>query len=194
MKASIKGKLKKLKVMFFDADGVFFDGQEYRFILPEGDVIVGKSRSYPDGQGLSFLRELGIRIVFVSGEGEPLQSIIEKLNSIPSAKSRRWKPVEIFTKKNARGEKVATILAWLKDNKFPLGIVGYMGDDVNDREPMEIIKKGGGIIICPANAMRVVKPLADIVTKKSGGFGAIREFSEMVLDARGVDESTLPPA
>lgn len=190
---NLKEKLKNLKIIFLDADGVLFDGQEIRSIT-DGKVTISKSRSYPDGQGLSFIRELGIKILFVSGEGEPLGSFVEKMNSLPSAKEGKWLPIEILTKKIAKGAKIEALKEWSTQNNFSFENSAYIGDDLNDRGPMQEIKKHGGIIVCPANALRTVTDLADITTKKSGGNGAIREFAEMILDAKGIDEKNLPPA
>ncbi len=68
-----------------------------------------------------------------------------------------------------------------------------MGDDINDFESMQAINSAGGITIAPQNATRRIKGIAQTTTTKSGGNGAIREFAEMILDARGQDESTFPP-
>jgi 3-deoxy-D-manno-octulosonate 8-phosphate phosphatase KdsC-like HAD superfamily phosphatase len=88
-----------------DADGVFFTGHEHRTII-DGKVSISKTRHFIDGQGISFLRELGIKIVFVTGEGEPLESIVLKINEIPSAKSGRWAPVEMLLNKTAKEKKL----------------------------------------------------------------------------------------
>ena len=186
---NIKEKLRNLKVLFLDADGVFFDGRETRAVTNEG-VIVSKTRHFIDGQGLCFMRELGIRIVFVTGEGEPLDSLVGKFNALPSAKSGRWAPIEIFSNENSN--KLGVIKVWLEKNKIDKADAVYMGDDVNDFQSMKEISKEG-LTVAPANATRKILPLADIVTKKTGGNGAIREFAEMVLDARGKDESDFPP-
>lgn len=182
--------LKEFKVLLLDADGVFFSGSEFRGTLPSGESIVFKERDYRDGQGLSFLRALGIKIVFVSGEGEPLQSIVTKINALPSVASGDWKPVEVFTGKNSTGGKVASIEAWLTENDFSWSDCVYMGDDRNDLEGMKL----AGLAVCPADAQRLIRSIADLTLTKRGGQGALREFSELVLDARGVDETTLSPA
>lgn len=189
----VQEKLKNFKVLFLDADGVFFDGQETRSTLSDGTVIISKSRGHQDGQGLSFLREIGIKIVFVSGEGEPLGGIVDRFNNLTSAKSGRWPKVELFTKQGVKGAKLETIKQWLAENHLTFADSVYMGDDINDRGAMLAIKNEG-IIVCPANATRTVRPLAHIITKRPGGFGAIREFAEMVLDARGINENDFPPA
>ena len=82
---------------------------------------------------------------------------------------------------------------WQQQNADGIVVNAYMGDDVNDFESVKEISKQG-IAVAPANATRKIMALANIVTKKTGGHGAVREFAEMVIDARGKDESVFPPA
>lgn len=179
----------KLKVALLDADGTFYDGYE-TMGASDGKVTIFKRRHFHDGQAISFLRALGIRVLFISGEGEPLNNHIEKFNNLPSVKSGDWEKIELATKVSGQG-KVEAINDWLEKNDFSWSECLYMGDDVNDLEAMEKVKKEGGVVVAPANATRKVKEVADHITEKRGGHGAIRELAEMVLDARGVDESTL---
>ncbi len=190
----IEEKLKNLKVIFLDADGVFFDGQETMAVTEDGKSYVSKSRSYQDGQGLSFLREMGIKIVFVSGEGEPLNSIVEKLNNLPSVLSGKWPIIEMFTEKNSKGAKMESIKNWLKENDSDTTDCAYMGDDMNDFEPMSFFNAKKGLTIASANATRKILSIVAIKLKKVGGKGAIRELAEMVIDARNEDETKFPPA
>lgn len=187
-------KLKTFKVLLLDADGVFFDGYESRTVLSDGSVTINKRRHYHDGQGISFLRHLGIRIKFVSGEGDPLMGIVEKLNSLPSAVNGIWLPIEVSSGQIGQGSKLSTIETWLAENNFHWSDCVYIGDDVNDYESMKKISISGGLAIAPANATRKIKEVADIVLTREGGHGAIREFAEMVLDARGLDEGSIPVA
>lgn len=182
--------LKTFKVLLLDADGVFFTGSEFRGTLPSGESVVFKERHYHDGQGLSFLRALGIDVVFVSGEGEPLESIVKKLNNLPSVASGVWSPVEVFSNKNQQGDKVAVIEQWLKAHALAWEDCVYIGDDVNDVEALGRVALG----VCPGNATAAAKQVASLILTKDGGRGALREFAEMVLSARGIDEKTLPPA
>lgn len=183
-------KLIDLKVLFLDADGVFFDGQEQLGNI-DGKIVVFKSRSYQDGQGISFLRSLGIKIIFISGEEEPLRSIIEKVNSLPSVKEGKWSPIEFFT--NKKINKLQTMQNWLKENKMNLVESAYMGDDMNDLECLKVMQKEG-LSICPQNATRPIKKVSDVITQKSGGHGAIRELVEKILDARNINEESLSVA
>ncbi|HVM73384.1 MAG TPA: hypothetical protein VMU13_00700 [Candidatus Paceibacterota bacterium] len=195
MESAVSGPiLKTFKGLILDADGVWFSGHEYRTVLADGSVAVMKKRHFHDAQGLSFLRALGLKVVFATGEGQPLDSIIDKINKIPSAASGAWVPVELFTGQLNKGGKVASLEAWLAQQNLTWSDCIYIGDDRTDLEAILKIKSEGGIVVVPADATRLVKKLGDIVLTKDGGEGAIREFAELVLDARGIDEATLPAA
>lgn len=189
-----KAVLKDFKVLLLDADGVWFDGLEYRSVMPDGSVILSKRRDHQDGQGLSFLRACGIRVKFISGEGEPLQSVIDKINALPSVQSGAWPPVEGSLGKKTKGDKSAAIEEWLTSVGYTWKDCVYIGDDVNDLLAMQRVSKEGGLAIAPANATRRIKEVANLTLLKRGGQGAIREFAELVLDARGIDEATFPCA
>lgn len=186
---SIK-KLHEFKGLILDVDGVLFSGQESRATLSDGTVGVLKTRSLIDGQGISFLRALGIKVLFASGEDEPLKSIVEKINELPSVLSGNWEPVECFTNQKKKEGKVPVITSWLEKHDLTWSECVYIGDDRTDLEAMSL----AGLKVAPANATRMIKKIADIVLEKEGGNGAIREFAELVLDARNIDESTLPSA
>jgi len=186
----IEEKLQNFKGLILDADGVWFSGSENRLVMPSGEVVIMKERDLQDGQGLSFLRAIGIKVVFASGEEEPLESTVEKINALPSVKSGDWEPVTLFTKEFNKGGKVASIEAWMKTQKLLWEECAYVGDDRTDLEAMSLV----GLKVAPQNATRLIKKIADIELSKNGGGGAVREFSELVLDARGIDEATLPSA
>lgn len=190
MADKVKQKLIALKGVIFDADGVFFTGQETRGVLASGEVVVCKTRSLIDGQGISFLRALGVQVVFATGEGEPLSSIVAKLNELPSVRSGAWAPIEHFTKQKGVGGKVPLLEQWLVQKALTWNDCAYMGDDRTDVEAMKL----AGFKVAPANAQPFIKAMADVVTDARGGDGAIREFADMVLEARGVDPQALPVA
>lgn len=185
-----KEQLKHFKGLILDADGVWFSGEEHRFVMADGEVVIGKSRHFHDGQGLTFLRALGIKVVFATGEGQPLNSIVEKINAIPSTASGEWAPVALFTGELKKGGKVASLEAWMQREGLTWSECAYIGDDRTDLEAMML----AGLKVCPADATRLIKKIADIALTKNGGAGAVREFAEMVLDAWGIDEATLPTA
>ena len=182
--------LKNFRGLILDADGVWFSAEECRVVFKNGEVGVMKNRSHQDGQGLSFLRALGIEVVFATGEGEPMNSIVEKINNLPSVKVGNWKPVSLFTQQLQSKGKVGAIESWLETHSLSWEECVYIGDDRTDLEAMSL----AGLKVAPANATRIITRIADITLAKEGGNGAIREFSELVLDARNIDETTLPAA
>lgn len=184
-----QNKLRTIKGVILDADGVWFSGHEYRVVI-DGKASVMKSRHFHDAQGLSFLRGLGLKIVFATGEGEPLQSIVQKINDLPSVRDGSWPPVGLFTGEIKKGGKVVSLEAWLAKEGLTWADCAYMGDDRTDWEAMQL----AGLKVAPSSARRFIKKIADINLETAGGEGCVREFAEMVLDARDIDETSLPAA
>jgi 3-deoxy-D-manno-octulosonate 8-phosphate phosphatase (KDO 8-P phosphatase) len=61
--------------------------------------------------------------------------------------------------------------------------VAYIGEDINDLPCMNVVKKSGGLVGCPADAVQSVRNVADFISCKNGGDGAVREFIELILNA-----------
>ena len=58
----------------------------------------------------------------------------------------------------------------------------FIGDDVNDLPALAIV----GLSACPADARPAVRENCQVVTKLSGGNGAVREVVDMLLAAAEV--------
>lgn len=56
----------------------------------------------------------------------------------------------------------------------------YAGDDVPDAALLKAV----GVPVAVANAVPAIKQLAAFVTSRPGGFGAVREICELLMDAR----------
>ena len=180
MTEELKEKLKKIKAIVFDGDGVFFSGRV--FVSPEkGEAL--KERSHIDGQGISLLRAIGIRVALISGEKTGfIEKIGEKVNSLPSVKNGDWPEMGIFTGFQG-GQKVETIENWLKENGIGWQECAAMGDDLADYELLLKV----GVAAAPAQAEAVIKEIADFVVPREGGNGAIRDLCNLILEAKGID-------
>lgn len=178
-------KAQAIKAVVFDGFGVFFS--ERVFVEPgRGEVLA--ERSHADGQGISFLRAAGILVGFASSEKTGFfETVGEKLNNLPSVKEGRWKPIELFTGDRAK-DKVASVGAWLEQNSISWEECAYMGDDIGD---YKIIQKVG-FRGAPAQAEEIIKNLADYIAPRRGGDGAVRDFCNFILKAKGIDVTTLP--
>lgn len=184
MTEELKEKLKKIKAVIFDGDGVLFSGRV--LIDPEkGEVL--KERSHIDGQGISLIRGVGIKVAFVSGEKTGfVEKIGEKLNSLPSVLSGKWQKVGIFT--GFQGDKkIEAVESWLKESGIDWQECAAMGDDLSDFKILEKV----GVSAAPAQAEKVIKDIADFIAPREGGYGAIRDFCDVILEAKNIDSKTL---
>ena len=73
--------------------------------------------------------------------------------------------------------KLEILNQWLKNLNLKAEEVAYIGDDLKDIPVMEAV----GLSACPADAVKKVIAIADVVLSKNGGHGCVREFVEEVL-------------
>ena len=184
MDNGLKEKLKKIKAVFFDGDGVLFSGR-VSISAKEGEVF--KKRSHIDGQGISLLRAIGIRVVFISGEKTGfIERVGEKLNSLPSVAGGKWEKVGIFT--GFQGEqKIEAVEGWLKGIGITWQECAAMGDDLSD---YKILKKVG-VSAAPFQAEELIKNIVDFIAPREGGDGAIRDFCNLILEAKEMNSLSL---
>ena len=189
MNASLKEITKKIKVFFCDSDGVLFPNT-----VLMGAPHKAKYRSYYDGLGLLFLRELGVRIVFITNEkgdsAAALRETVEKLNGLPSSKPQKadgWEPVILYEGQNS-ANKLETAKKFLTENNLTLAESAYMGDDLIDAPLLRAV----ALPAAPAQAEEAIKDICAFVAKREGGAGAIRDFANVIIEARGIDPFTLP--
>ncbi len=190
MKKEIEALAKQIKVFFCDSDGVMFQNTVFM-----GAPYKAKYRSYYDGQGVSLLRAVGIRVVFITNEkGESATAIretVEKLNSLPSSKPQKADGWELVVLYEGRGgtKKLDTAKEFLEQNRLTLEESAFMGDDLVDVPLLQAV----ALPSAPANAEKTIKTVCAFVAEREGGAGAIRDFANMVLEARGIDPFSLPP-
>ena len=188
MDNTLKELAGRIKVFFCDSDGVLFPNT-----VLMGAPYKAKYRSYYDGLGILFLRELGIRIVFITNEkGESaaaLRETVEKLNSLPSSKPQKadgWEPIVIYEGRNG-ARKLEAAKKFLSENGLTLEESAYMGDDLIDMPLLRTV----ALPAAPAQAEEVVRNMCAFVAAREGGAGAIRDFANMLVAARGVDPAML---
>jgi 3-deoxy-D-manno-octulosonate 8-phosphate phosphatase (KDO 8-P phosphatase) len=68
----------------------------------------------------------------------------------------------------------------LADAKVDLSEVAYIGDDIGDICLLEKV----GLPIAVADAALEIFPFAKFVTKLNGGYGAVREVTNLLLEAK----------
>ena len=70
-----------------------------------------------------------------------------------------------------------------------LGIAPEEAAAIGDDEPDIPMFEAAGFSACPADAVPAAKKAADVVLKRPGGHGAVREFIERILARNAVAKS-----
>jgi len=166
-KLSRKQLLKKaanIKLLLTDCDGVLTDTGTY--YSAEGEAM--KRFSIRDGMGVERLRKYAnVETGIVTGEANGIvRSRAERLKIKEvhlgiNYKDRTFK--EILERKNLKSEEVA-----------------FMGDDSNDVTIMKL----AGLTACPSDATEFAKRIADVIVENKGGYGAFRDFAEIIIEAK----------
>lgn len=177
-------RAKRVRGVAFDCDGVFFTG---RVFVDQTNGEQLKERSLVDGQGISLLRDAGVRIAFVTAESTGFMNpIVEKLNNLKSVKDGSWAPLDLYTGAMGKG-KVEIIEKWLQDQKLAWDECAYMGDDLSDYEVLQKV----GLAVAPAQAENIIKRNVHFVARRHGGDGAIRDLANLILEAKGINPTQL---
>jgi YrbI family 3-deoxy-D-manno-octulosonate 8-phosphate phosphatase len=159
-------KLRQIKLLVFDFDGVFTDNRV--IVHEDGTEAVLCNRS--DGLGVGMLRESGLPMVVLTAE----------LNAAPRKRCEKLKIPCVQVEKH----KLPALQAILTERGVGPGEAAYVGNDVNDLPCMEYLMAAGGIAIAVADAHPEVLRRIGTVTGLPGGAGAVREVIDRFLEAR----------
>ncbi|MDB4286229.1 HAD hydrolase family protein [bacterium] len=154
---------KNIKLMLFDVDGTLTDGGMY--YSESGEMM--KKFNTKDGMAISRVSKLyRIKTGLVSAGIFP--------NIIQSRADTLGMDLVYAGKRS----KISVIEEWLKAYSFTWKQVLYAGDDIND---IGVMQKAG-LSACPADAVKGVKAVSNIILTKKGGDACIRELIEDVLE------------
>jgi len=157
-----------INYLIMDVDGTLTDGKLYLGI--EGEIC--KVFNIKDGCGIhDILIPSGIIPIVLSGRNS---KIVE----------RRCKELGISQLYQGVSNKLEKINEIFKVTKSKYSTIAYIGDDINDLPCIMEIKRNGGIIGCPFDAVQQVKDNANFISVSNGGDGAVRDFIEYILNKR----------
>jgi YrbI family 3-deoxy-D-manno-octulosonate 8-phosphate phosphatase len=147
------------KGLIFDFDGVFTSNTVY--VDENGKETVRCSRS--DGLGLEKLRKSNVPMVVISTEKNP----------VVSARCKKLK-IDVI---QGCDDKVEAALGWATKQSVDLSNVVFVGNDINDIPLMKEV----GHPWCVSDAWQEVKDSCEVILKRKGGDGAVREACENFL-------------
>lgn len=156
-----------IRLLFMDVDGTLTDGRVY---VGEGGELF-KAFDIKDGLGIrNVLPSMGVVPVIITGRRSAMLE-------------RRCAELGIGELHQGVSDKLPLLREITESYGVGLGCCAYIGDDVNDLPCMEVVKGAGGVVGCPSDAVPEIHLLADFVSTRDGGRGAVREFITWLRDA-----------
>ena len=164
---SVWAKAQRIKLLICDVDGVFSDGRIY--LGNQGEEL--KAFHTKDGFGVKSLLNAGIVVAIITGRKS---SIVEN----------RMRNLGIKYIYQAQDDKFSAYQELMTTLSLSPAQVAYIGDDVVD---MPVINDCGlGVAVHDAHP--AVVNTSDYRTFINGGFGAVRETSDLILASQGLLE------
>lgn len=163
-KKEILKRASKIKLMLTDVDGVLTDTGVFYSV--EGEQM--KRFSIRDGMGIERLRDIA---------GVATGIITRENTQIVGSRARRLKIEELHM---GVWDKTVTLNEIITRLNISLSEVAYIGDDTNDVDIMKMT----GLSACPNDATKFAKEAADLIVESKGGYGAVRDLCELIIEAK----------
>ena len=159
-----------LQYLVIDVDGTMTDGGIY--YDEYGNEI--KKFCTKDAAGFFAAHQTGIKIMVLTGRE-------------CKATTRRMTEMKVeYLFQNVKNKK-DFLVSFMKDNGVAKEEIGYIGDDLNDYQPMQLV----GFVGCPADSCNEIRSVANIISGFNGGHGAVRDIIEQYLDSFNLWSSTV---
>lgn len=160
----IEKRAARIRLLLMDCDGVLTDGR----ITLLSDADEQKSFHTRDGHGLVLLHRAGLRSGIISGRTS-------------SAVERRARDLGITFVRQGTHNKIVEFEEVLASAGVEESETAFIGDDVTDIPLMQRVE----LAVAVADAGEETRDAAHYVTQLPGGFGAVREVTELILKAQG---------
>ena len=162
-------RAKRVKLVGLDVDGVLTDNGII-VAVDQGRRVESKRFHALDGVAIHFLRKAGIEVAWVSG----------RTSEATTARAAELRVAEVI-QDAGMGMKLPAVRELLARKGLSFEEFAFLGDDLAD---VPVLRRAG-LAVAVANAVPEAKQLATWVTTVPGGEGAVREFAEAFLRARG---------
>ena len=159
---------RQVRVVILDVDGVLTDNGVLIGQTAGGERVELKKFDIMDGLGIKMLQWAGLRVVLVSGRESPATTL-------------RARELGVECQQVAGGFKLALVQSILEEEGADWSQLAAVADDLAD---LPIVARAGLAVAVP-DAAAEVRAEAAWVTGRPGGSGAVRDFAEALLTARG---------
>lgn len=159
---------RSIRLVGLDVDGVLTDGGIYLGAV-NGQGVELKRYEIQDGLGIHLLQRAGVRVAIVTGR---------------VSESVRLRAAELGIDdlaQDPQAQKLPAFLGMLDRHGIAPSEAAFVGDDFPDMAVLRLV----GLPVAVANAVPEVKAACALTLTRSGGAGAVREFAELLMKARG---------
>ena len=160
----------EIELVILDVDGVLTDAGVYVGSTARGETVELKRFDIQDGVGVKMLMWAGLQVAIVSG----------RVSEATALRARELGVVECHQEPDAH--KLKVVEALLARLGVSWDAVAMLADDIPDLAVLTRVRLKGAV----GNATSPVRSVADWQSVRSGGHGAVREFTDALLEARGV--------
>jgi len=158
----------RIRLVGIDVDGVLTDGGIYLGAV-NGAPLEFKRYDIQDGLGIHFLRKAGVRVAIVTGR-------------VSDSVRLRAAELEIEdVAQDAYARKLPAFRGILERHGIALDEAAFIGDDYPDLAIMRVV----ALPVAVGNAVPEISRSSRVRLTRHGGRGAVREFAELLLGARG---------
>ena len=169
-KSQVIKKVKQLKLLVLDVDGVLTDGR--LFFDEQGKEY--KSFHARDGHGIKLLQQTNVEVAIISGRKS--QSVALRMQNLG-----------IKHVYQGHENKIAAFKEILSAMKISPEQAAHVGDDLLDLPLM----KRAGLGFAVNDAVEAVKDYADACSHRQGGLGAVRELCDFIMQTQGSFDNIL---
>lgn len=160
---SVYEQAKNIKLLVCDIDGVFSDGRIY--LGNNGEEL--KAFHTKDGYGVKALISAGVDIGIITGRRSNIVT-------------NRMKSLNVKYVIQGQENKLPALKEIIDLLRLKPEQVAYIGDDMPDLACIEYV----GLGIAVADAHPAISQKANYTTYTSGGFGAVREVCDIIMQAQ----------
>jgi len=164
MDEATKNKIRKIRLLMLDVDGVLTDG---RIIMNDAGQE-SKNFDVKDGHGLKMIMRYGIDVILLTGRSSSV--VTHRANDLGIREVFQG----ILNKKDFFRQ-------FVQERGLNPEEIGYIGDDFVDIPLLKRI----GFSVAVKDAVDEVKNIVDYVTDNPGGRGAVREVCDLILRVQG---------
>lgn len=157
--------ISKIKLMIFDVDGVFTDGSI--FYTKNGENI--KKFNVLDGKGVQLLMNKGVEVAIVSGRKN--DAVLCRMVEL----GIKFIYQNVLTK-------LDVVISLSNKLNISMNNIGFMGDDLIDMDVMGRVAFSASV----PNAPIYVQDIANWVSIRNGGNGAVRECCDLILAVKQI--------